>query len=116
MIRWKAMLFGGLTAFAVLTAFWNFEAKACDYYCQMQVQATMGGSFSGFYGYMGGQNYGMSGGQMGYYGGMDYPMYVANSIQWNGAQPMGFSYLPPMGLQAMQNEQIFNQVFQGGAY
>lgn len=118
MTRWKALFLGAVTAFTVLTVFWSTEARACDYYCQIQVQATMGGSLSSFYGspFMGGgQAYGM-GGQMSYYGGMSYPMYVANAIQWNGAQPMGFSYLPPMGLQAMQNERIYNHVFGVGGY
>jgi hypothetical protein len=118
MTRWKAMIFGAVTAFTVLTVFWGTEARACDYTCQIQVQATMGGSLSGFYGssFMGGgQMYGM-GGQMGYYGGMTYPMYVANAIRWNGTQPLGFSYMPPMGLQLMQNHQIYDQVFSGGGY
>ena len=51
-------------------------------------------------------------GQMNYgygYGGPDM-MQVANSLNWSGAQPMGFSYLPPMGLGAIQNTLNYNSL------
>lgn len=31
------------------------------------------------------------------------PVYVASTFNWNGAQPMGGSYMPPVGLPAFTN-------------
>jgi hypothetical protein len=40
---------------------------------------------------------------------MNDPRYMISMYtQWNGAQPMGYSYLPPMGLSAIQNNMISN--------
>jgi hypothetical protein len=89
-----------------------------------------GGALAPFQGlpfYPGGGGFqmtGQMGGYGGYGGGVDMmPLYVSNSLNWNGAQPMGFSYLPPMGLSAVGNSMMFNQYapyigqsFGGGAY
>lgn len=46
---------------------------------------------------------GYSGYQTGQMMGYDPRMQMAMALNWNGAQKMGYSYLPPIGLSAIQN-------------
>ncbi len=58
-------------------------------------------------------------GQMSYYGPynryptMDLtPVYISNSINYNGAQPLGYSYMPPIGASAVMNSLMYGQMAQ----
>lgn len=58
-------------------------------------------------------------GQMAYYGPytryptMDLtPVYVANSLNYGGSQPLGFSYMPPIGASAIMNDMRYGSMAQ----
>lgn len=58
-----------------------------------------------------GQSLGQFPGQYPGYQAMDWTsVYVANQLNWNGAQPLGGSYMPPIGLSAIMNGQIHRQM------
>jgi hypothetical protein len=42
-------------------------------------------------------------------------VYASMAINWGGAQPMGFSYLPPMGISALGSSLMYNQMARGMA-
>lgn len=37
------------------------------------------------------------------------PLYISNNFNWRGAQPMGASYMPPIGLSSMMNSYNYGQ-------
>lgn len=89
-------------------AFWG--GGGCGTACMAQVS---GPAFSPFYQtpFLPGGSWGMTG-QISYggdYGTNLYPYYLSRAINWRGAQPMGFSYLPAMGGTLLENRYIYDQ-------